>query len=128
MTIEPFGELHYHKREKEWFGRVDNISPDNKVELSINVDNDKEDLSDKIVLVQKLAAEYDVFIESLYRLACMKYKNTKWEIPLDEIKKMYFLTAVTLKSDNKTWWLVLEPVFDVESIYNPLSTVHNDWP
>jgi hypothetical protein len=37
---------------------------------------------------------------------------------LDEIKGMYFLTAVSLKDDNETWWLVLEPDSKVESIYN----------
>jgi len=118
MTVEPIGELHYHQRDKEWFGLLDNISPVNKVELSICVENRYEDLSEKIVLVQKLAADYDTVIENLYRLAYIKYKDTKWEKPLDEIKKMYFLTGVNLKSDNKTWWLVLEPTFEVESIYN----------
>ncbi len=118
MTVEPFGELKYYRKDKEWFGLVDNISPDNKVELSICVDNDQEDLSDKIVLVQKLAADYDTVIEKLYWLAYIKYKDTKWEKPLDEIKRMYFLTGVNLKIDNRTWWLVLEPTFDVASIYN----------
>lgn len=107
-----------NQQDKEWFGRVDNVSPDNKVELSICVDDEHEDLTEKIVLVKKFAADYHTIIENIYRVAYIKYKDTKWEKPLDGIKRMYFLTGVNLKSDNKTWWLVLEPTFDVESIYN----------
>jgi hypothetical protein len=118
MTVEPFGELQFYERDKAWFGRVDNISPGNKVELGICVDGEHDDFSDKIISIRQFAADYYTVIEKLYRLAYIKYKDSKWGKPLDEIKKMYFLTAVTLKSDNKTWWLVLEPSFDVGTIYN----------
>ncbi|WP_125185358.1 hypothetical protein [Botryobacter ruber] len=118
MNAEPFGELSYRRRDKEWFGNVDNISPDNKVELSIFVDNDRQDISDKIILVEQFACDYDIIMEKLYQLAYLKYKDTKWEKPQNEIKKMYFLAGVNLKSDNKTWWLVLEPNFNIDSIYN----------
>lgn len=118
MIVEPFGELHYHQKDKEWFGCVDNICPDSKVELSICVDNERQDLSLKIDLVKGLARDYDAVKEKLHELTYIKYKNTEWEKSLDEIKRMYFLAGVSLKEDNRTWWLVLEPVFDVTSIYN----------
>lgn len=118
MTIEPFGKIEFNKRDKEWFGLVDNICPDNKVELSISVDNINEELNDKIELVKKLATDYVTIVRDLYDLAYKKYKDTEFEVTREEIEKMYFLTAVNLKEDNKTWWLVLEPNFNVTSIYD----------
>lgn len=118
MTIEPFGNIEYKKRDKEWFGLVDNICPDNKVELSISVDNIDQDLNEKIELVKKFAADYEVIVADLYDLAYKKYKDTEFEVTKEEIEKMYFLTAVNLKADNRTWWLVLEPDFNVTSIYD----------
>ena len=118
MTIEPFGNIEYKKRDKEWFGLVDNICPDNKVELSISVDNIDQDLNEKIELVKKFAADYEVIVADLYDLAYKKYKDTEFEVTREEIEKMYFLTAVNLKADNRTWLLVLEPDFNVTSIYD----------
>jgi hypothetical protein len=118
MTIEPFGNIEYKSKDKEWFGLVDNIAPNNKVELIISADNSNQDISDKIKSVQQFAFDYNSVMTSLYELAYQKYKNSQWEKTSDEIKKMYFLTAVSLKDDNKTWWLVLEPDFKVETIYN----------
>ena len=118
MTIEPFGNIEFNKRDKEWFGLVDNICPDNKVELSICVQNINQDLNEKIELIKKLAVDYETIVSYLYDLAYKKYKDTEFEMTRREIKKMYFLTAVNLKEDNKTWWLVLEPNFNVTSIYN----------
>lgn len=118
MTIEPFGNIEFNKNDKEWFGLVDNICPNNKVELSIAVDSIDQDLNEKIELIKKLAADYGAVIADLYDLAYKKYKDTEFEVTREEIEKMYFLTAVNLKEDNKTWWLTLEPDFSVTSIYN----------
>jgi hypothetical protein len=118
MIVESFGELSYHQNGKEWFGLVENISPNNKVELSICVDSEHEDLSEKIILIKKLVADFNLVMENLYNLAHLKYKDTQWEKSKEEIKKMYFLTAVNLRIDNTTWWLVLEPAFEVETIYD----------
>ena len=118
MTIEPFGNIEFNKRNKEWFGLVDNICPNNKVELSIAVDSIDQDLNDKIELINKLVADYHTVVADLYDLAYKKYKDTEFEVTREEIEKMYFLTAVNLKEDNKTWWLTLEPDFNVTSIYN----------
>lgn len=116
MTIEPFGNIEFNERDKEWFGLVDNICPNNKVELSISVNNVDQDLDDKLEMVKKLAADYETIVADLYDLAYKKYKDTEFEVTRNEIEKMYFLTAVGLKEDNKTWWLVLEPNFNVTSI------------
>jgi len=118
MTLEPFGNIEFKKRDKEWFGLVDNICPNNKVELRISVDNIDLNLNDKIELVKKFAADYKTIVADLYDLAYNKYKDTAFKVTMKEIEKMYFLTAVNLKEDNKTWWLTLEPDFNVTSIYN----------
>jgi hypothetical protein len=118
MTIEPFGNINYQSRDKEWFGLVNNIAPNNKVELAISADDSIKDISDKIENINQFAIDYNAVMAILYELAYQKYKNSQWEKTLDEIKEMYFLTAVSLKEDNKTWWLVLEPDFKVKSIYN----------
>jgi hypothetical protein len=118
MTIEPFGSINYQSRDKEWFGFVDNIAPNNKIELAISADDSIKDISEKIESIKQFAIDYNSVMKILYELAYQKYKNSQWEKTLDEIKEMYFLTALSLKEDNKTWWLVLEPDFKVETIYN----------
>ncbi|MES2616805.1 MAG: hypothetical protein V4613_02945 [Bacteroidota bacterium] len=118
MIIEPFGNIEFNKRDKEWFGLVTNICPNKKVELSISVENIDQDIYDKIEVVKKLAADYDTIVAKLYDFAYKKYKDTEFEVTKKEIEKMYFLTAVNLKEDNKTWWLTLEPDPNVTSIYD----------
>ena len=118
MTIETFGNINFKSKDQEWFGLVDNIAPNNKVELLISSDDSNQDISDKIESIKQFAIDYNSVLSSLYELVYQKYKNSQWEKTLDEIKEMYFLTAVSLKDDNKTWWLVLEPDFKVETIYN----------
>ena len=118
MTIETFGSIKFNKKDKEWFGLVDNICPDNKVELFISVENIDQSLNDKIELIKKMANDSENIVDDLYELAYKKYKDTEYEVSRKEIEKMYFLTAVKLKEDNKTYWLTLEPSFNVNTIYN----------
>ena len=118
MTIEPFGKLEYNKSTKEWVGLVDNICPNNKVELKIAVDNIDVVIAEKIELLKQLTYDYKMIVEKLYDLAYKKYENTEFEASREEIENMYFLSGLSLKKDNRTWWLVLEPHFNVTSIYN----------
>lgn len=118
MTIEPFGQIEFNNQDRRWFGLVENICPNNKVELSIAAENKDQDIKDKIELVKKLAADYASIIANLYDLAYKKYKDTKFEVTRKEIELMYFLAAIDLKNDNNTWWLVLEPDYNVATIYN----------
>ncbi|MEH0153065.1 hypothetical protein V6R21_02905 [Limibacter armeniacum] len=118
MKIEPFGNIKLNVKDNEWFGDVENICPHNKVELSICLQSTNQDLSQKIDLVKELASDYEKIVASLYDLAYQKYKNTEFEVTREEIEKMYFLSAVNLKEDNETWWLTMEPNFNVTPIYN----------
>lgn len=118
MVIEPFGVIKYLPKEKEWCGLVNNVTPNTKTELCIEVDTPNEDISEKIELMKQFASDYNSIVQSLYDLLYQSGKGSDWEKSLEEIKQMYFLTAVSLKSDNKTWWLVLEPHSNVPSIHN----------
>lgn len=57
-------------------------------------------------------------MDRLYQFIYQSYIKTSEAKTLEEIKTMYFLAAVTLQKANRTWWLVLEPNFDVPTIYN----------
>lgn len=118
MRIEPFGTFRYHPREQLWMANVDHLSPTHKVELSIGTDHAQADLSAKIKLLEGFVLDYDSIMDKLYQFIHQSYMNTSEEKTLEEIKAMYFLAAVTLQKDNRTWWLVLEPNFDVPTIYN----------
>jgi|SRR5690606_11565333 len=116
VTIEPFGELIYSRKEKEWFGRIDGIS-DNNVELSIHMDNDTDDLNPKLEKVNQLIKDYSSTIDKLYTQIYQKLEETKSGKSLADIKLMYFLTAISVKEDNSLW-VVMEPHYNVPSIYN----------
>ncbi len=118
MTIELLWDLKYSGKDKEWFGPVANICPYNKVELSLCVEDKEQDINGKIELVKQFAKDYNSIMEELYNLAFRKYKHTEFEVTRKGIEQMYFLTAVNLKDDNRTWWLTLEPFGNVGSTYN----------
>lgn len=115
--IEPFGELKYNSDEKQWFGIVKNISPANEIELALEVEKIDQDLNEKFEIIRGFVKDIDSITSALFEFVRKNYfLNSNKTI--DEIKQMYFLTAITLKNDNKSWWLVLEPSFNVETPYN----------
>jgi len=118
MIIEPFGELHFIERDKAWFGMADNISPENKVELSIEAESKEEDISSKIQSVKQFALDYPNIVDKLYKILFLNEKRLDAPKSIEKLKQMYFFTGITLKPDNETWWLTLEPHFDVPSIYD----------
>ncbi|WP_316845691.1 hypothetical protein [Pedobacter psychrodurus] len=118
IIVEPFGRLIYNRKEKNWYGVVPNLHPDHNIELSISTESEDQQIDDKVELVKKLASDYDAIIANLQYLIFRRFENTNFEKSLDEIKEMYNLISVDLKSDSKTWWLVMEPDFKVASIYN----------
>jgi hypothetical protein len=111
-------DLRYHAKNRQWFGLVNDLSTVNAVELTVEGEQDPAGLAPKLALVRKLAADADAVLEQLHQLAYQKYQNTPWAKPLAEIRTMYCLSGVTLKRDNTTWWLVLEPAFNAGAIYD----------
>jgi hypothetical protein len=118
MKIEPFGNIEYKTKDKEWHGIVDNIAPSSEVELIISVESCSQDISYYIESVKQFAIDYDSIMAELYKLAYHKYEDSQWKKTLAEITEMYFLTSISLNSDNKTWLVVLEPNFNLTSIYD----------
>ncbi len=119
MTLGNFGTLKLLTKGQDyyWFGRVKNISPDNEVELTINVNDKDQSLTKQTKLISDLADNYDYLMTMLYDYMRTSFARTGDNKTVDNLKQMYFLTAVELKKDNQDWWIVLEP-FDVETIYN----------
>ena len=85
MKIEPFGSIEFKSNEKEWFGLVDNIAPNNKVELTISAENCNLDISNKIESIKQFTADYNFIMTCLYKLLQQQYRNSKWKKPLNEI-------------------------------------------
>ena len=46
------------------------------------------------------------------------HQRDKWGKSAEELRSMYFLTAINLKKDGETFWVVLGPALDVDSIFN----------
>jgi hypothetical protein len=118
MTIENIGTISYNRKTKEWFGNVDIICANNKVELTVSVVNETQDLTEKIELIKSFTNDCDSILADLYEHVYKSYNKTIHTKTLEEIKRMYFLTAVHLQIDNRTWYVTLEPANGVESIYN----------
>lgn len=118
MTIEPFGYIVYNKKYKQWIGDVSNINPKGTVELTIESEDTLELSIVQMKNLRTFALDYLNIEKQLYELAYQKYNGTLYQKTLEEIKQMYFFSALSFKEDNKTCWIVMEPDFNVESIYN----------
>lgn len=118
MKADTLEELKFNSLENEWKVTTQNISPENSVELSLCVTNKDENIDQKIDLVKEFSNNYDEIMCILYQFIFQKYSQTKFNKSIEELRRMYFLSGVSLKKDNNTWWVILEPSYDVETIYN----------
>jgi hypothetical protein len=120
MTLDNFGTLTFFSNGQNcyWFGRVKNISPDNEVELTINVDGKDQSLTTQHNLIADFVVNYDRLTTILYNYLRKSFASTGDNKTIDDLRKMYILSSVELKKDNKDWWIVFEPTSNVETIYN----------
>ncbi|MDB5144863.1 MAG: hypothetical protein JWQ66_3576 [Mucilaginibacter sp.] len=116
IIIPLIGTLYYVKEPERnfWFGRVDTISPNSKLELSIEPSNGTEPSEEQIKSIQELPADYNYYMEMLYIYLDVAFD----EVPLETIKQWYYLAAIELKKYNNEWFFTLEPGFNVPPIYN----------
>lgn len=115
--VDALGKFVFKRREACWFAHAEKIFNTSLVELSIEIG---ENALPAISLVEGLES-LKVFIASLDGILELLYKyvNARFETGSpDKIKEMYLLSGITLKADGKTFWVVLEPSFDVKSKYN----------
>lgn len=115
IKIEPFGEFEFFKLGNVWLARTKNILHDLEIELSIENENLDVFSLDKTFIISDFLKEMASIEEKIYQYIFEKFQC---EIPLETLKEMYFLSSLELKKDDKTWWIVYEPFYGVESIYN----------
>lgn len=120
IVIPSIGTL-YQKSNGEnayWFGRLNNISPDNEVELKINVTGYSTPTSDQIKFIERLPLEYSFFTTLLLTHLKVAFERTPQEASLKRLREIYFLSGIELKANSYEWWFVLEPIGDVPTPYN----------
>lgn len=117
LDFQPYGQLTYKKSEGGWFGRLEGILPDNPIEICIEGDRNEKP-SRRLEIVSEFITELDPLMERLFGYIHQNFLDSKWERSAEELREMYFLTAITLKIDGETFSVVLEPGFDVDSIFN----------
>ena len=88
----------------------------NRIELSIETTTDQPPTYEQIGEVVTFLLSCKELERKLLLEVYNDYSKTEYAKQFDEISKMYYLTAVTLKS-NGEWWVVLEPG-NVSSVYN----------
>jgi hypothetical protein len=120
ITLDKFGTLKSFRKGKDhyWFGRVRNISPDHEVELTIHVKDQEPPSAMQVKLIADFAQSHNqlmlMLCEYLQESLLLAGDNRS----VDDLRKMYFLSSVELKEDNKEWWIVLEPGFNVDPKHN----------
>jgi hypothetical protein len=114
IKIEPFGEFEYRNSERIWICFAKNVYSKNELELSFEVENQNQNLDNKIELMENFVNEISLVESYIYDFVQKRVS----EKTIDEIKSIWFLSAIELKNDNENWWVTFEPNFDCETIYN----------
>lgn len=115
INIEPFGEFEFFRSDDTWLARTKNIIPDLEIELSIENENPSVFSLNKIPIIADFLKDINFIEGNIYQYIFEKFQYRK---PLDKLKETYFLSALELKKDNKTWWMVYEPFCEMETIHN----------
>jgi hypothetical protein len=109
--------LRYIERDREWFALLANISLRGEVEISISVKSKEVDINPYLQSISALVTRYAEITEMLLQKVFKSLHQYSGEKTILDYHDYYFLSAISLKQDNRTWWLVLEPL-DVPSIIN----------
>jgi hypothetical protein len=123
--IEPFGEFRYSKRYKDWLCYSPKILTYPHLEISFDVENEEQELSNKVNLTLAFLQNIESIKNDIYETIAKDYARK----PIEEVKEMWFLSGIHLLNDDKTWHIVFEPNVDVETIYNHFlrfSVVNNE--
>ncbi len=130
FDLAEYGQLKLNKNQNgfEWFGRVNMPISKASIELTIEVENQNEPSSEQIELIREFEKRWQTTSYKLFEYMEECFRDSKWEKDKNELQNMYFLSAIDLKRENFEWWIVLEPEFDVTSIFNflPRFTLKND--
>ena len=121
-------KLNKNRNGFEWFGHVNLPISKIPIELTIEVEGQNMPSYEQALLIKEFVNQWQKTSSILYEYMAETFRNSKWQKEKDELKNMYFLSAIDLKRDNYEWWIILEPEFDVVSIFNflPRFTMKND--
>lgn len=128
--LAEYGKLKLNKNRNgfEWFGRVNMPISKASIELTIEVENQNEPSNEQIELINEFEKRWQTTSHKLFEYMEECFRDSKWEKDKNELQKMYLLSSIDLKRENFEWWIVMEPEFDVTSIFNflPRFTLKND--
>lgn len=114
LNVQSFGEFRYVNIDNKWICSTARAYTKNEIEISFEVENKEQDLTEKLALMKKFVDEISVVEKVIFNHILEKIPAKT----LDELKTLWFLSAIELKNDNQTWWIVLEPNFETETKYN----------
>jgi hypothetical protein len=120
FELEGFGVLKLisDKNGSEWFGNVQNISKNNTVELSIEVESNSFPSPNQIAFAKRFAQHIEVTEQIIYDYIYKSFNETEWQMTKESLKRMYYLSALMLKRHSEDVWITLEPHADVPTIFN----------
>ncbi len=128
--LAEYGKLKLNKNRNgfEWNRHVNMPISKVSIELTIEVENQNEPSNEQIELIKEFEKRWQFTSHKLFEYMEECFRDSKWEKDKNELQKMYFLSAIDLKRENFEWWIVMEPEFDVTSIFNflPRFTLKND--
>lgn len=113
-NIKPFGEFRYVETGSYWICFSETVFPGSNLEIVFEVENSDQDLFTKITLTKNLLQNIESLKEKIYNHIALNFS----EKSIEKVKTMWFLSAICLENDNKTWKVVFEPDFDIETIFN----------
>jgi hypothetical protein len=116
IAIPTIGNLAQQPESKVWFGHVSINSLSPSIELEIETIEGAIPTDKQIESIIDLPISYISTLGLLF--GYLENSSLGKDFSRQELEQMYFLAAINLKEDNKTWWYVLEPDISVTSIYN----------
>lgn len=130
FELTKYGKLRLNKNRSGcyWFGRVSISNSENPIELTFEVGDESEPSKEQILLFENIDKNWETINEMLIEHLFNCFRSSKWEKGKEELKKMYFLSAIDLKRDKSEFWIVMEPDFKVDTIFNflPRFTIKNN--
>jgi len=119
-NVEGSGEFKFHEWPGETFWKTEyNATLSNpQLELIISVNDQTFPTYLQISKLKEVLSSFAELEEMLYNYISKSYSKAGEIFSVVELKKMYFISAVDVKSNNMEFWVVLEPFPEVENIYD----------
>ncbi len=129
FDLSTYGSLKLGKDRKGYFweGIVQFPNLDDKIELAIEVEDENEPTKEHVEMINGFMENWERVQDDLLTHLALNFKNSIWSKSKAELREIYFLSSIELKRNKEEFWLVFEPNFNVESIFNilPRFTIRN---